>query len=85
MRCHHCGKLTDVRTAGRGEEFLYRCRHCRGYHKFTSVGHHGSGAITEKNRYIATASRLIQTARVDLRSHYQNIFIHPASDELVGY
>jgi hypothetical protein len=34
-----------VRTTGRGEEFLYRCRHCRGYHKFTSVGHHGSGAI----------------------------------------
>jgi hypothetical protein len=34
-----------VRTKGRGEEFLCRCRHCGGYHKFTSVGHHGSGAI----------------------------------------
>jgi hypothetical protein len=34
-----------VRTTGRGEEFLHRCRHCHGYHKFTSVGHHGSGAI----------------------------------------
>jgi hypothetical protein len=34
-----------VRTNGRGEEFLYRCRHCHGYHKFTSVGYHGSGAI----------------------------------------
>jgi len=45
LRCHHCGKLTDVRTTGRGEEFLHRCRHCHGYHKFTSVGHHGSGAI----------------------------------------
>jgi hypothetical protein len=34
-----------VRTNGRGEEFLYRCRHCGGYHRFISVGHHGSGAI----------------------------------------
>jgi hypothetical protein len=45
LRCHHCSKLTEVRTNGRGEEFLYRCRHCGGYHRFISVGHHGSGAI----------------------------------------
>lgn len=45
MRCHHCGKLTVVRTLGKGEEFLHRCRHCNGFHKFTSAGRHGSGAI----------------------------------------
>ena len=45
MRCQHCGKLTVVRTAGKGNEFTHRCPHCSGYHKFTMAGHHGSGAI----------------------------------------
>ena len=45
MRCHHCGKLTVVRTLGKGDEFLHRCKHCSGFHKFTSAGRHGSGAI----------------------------------------
>ena len=45
MKCFHCGKITEVRTAGKGEEFLYRCSHCHGYHKFTIAGRHGSGAI----------------------------------------
>jgi hypothetical protein len=45
MRCHHCGKLTVVRTLGKGDEFVHRCQHCRGLHKFTNAGRHGSGAI----------------------------------------
>lgn len=45
MRCQHCGKLIVVRTVGKGDEFLHRCPHCLGYHKFTKVGHHGSGAV----------------------------------------
>jgi hypothetical protein len=45
MRCHHCGKLTTVHTAGKGDEFTHRCLHCRGRHKFTKTGHHGSGAV----------------------------------------
>ena len=45
MRCQHCGKLTVVHTAGKGDEFMLRCTHCRGYHKFTKAGHHGSGAV----------------------------------------
>ena len=45
MRCQHCGKLTVVHTTGKGDEFTLRCTHCRGYHKFTKAGHHGSGAI----------------------------------------
>ena len=45
MRCQHCGKLTVVRTAGKGNEFMHRCQHCSGYHKFSKTGHHGSGAI----------------------------------------
>lgn len=45
MRCQHCGHLTVVRTAGKGDEFTHRCMHCRGYHKFTKTGHHGSGAV----------------------------------------
>jgi predicted RNA-binding protein with PUA domain len=45
VRCHHCGKLTTVRTAGKGDEFVYRCRHCNGPHQFTAAGRHGSGAI----------------------------------------
>ena len=45
MKCFHCGKTTVVRTHGKGEEFLHRCERCRGYHKFTSAGRHGSGAI----------------------------------------
>ena len=45
MRCQHCGKLTVVHTTGKGDEFTLRCTHCRGYHKFTKAGHHGSGAV----------------------------------------
>jgi hypothetical protein len=45
MKCHHCGKLTTVRTAGKGDEFLHRCQVCGGFHKFTNAGRHGSGAI----------------------------------------
>ena len=45
MRCQHCGKLTVVHTAGKGDEFMLRCNHCRGYHKFTKTGHHASGAV----------------------------------------
>ena len=45
MRCQHCGKLTEVHIAGKGDEFTHRCPHCRGYHKFTKAGHHGSGAV----------------------------------------
>jgi phage FluMu protein Com len=45
VRCHHCGKLTVVSTAGKGNEFTHRCPHCKGYHKFTKAGHHGSGAV----------------------------------------
>jgi hypothetical protein len=45
MRCHHCKKLTVVHTLGKGDEFLHRCKHCSGYHKFTSAGRHSSGAI----------------------------------------
>ena len=45
MKCHHCGKTIAVHTRGKGEEFLHRCPHCKGYHKFTSAGRHGSGAI----------------------------------------
>jgi phage FluMu protein Com len=45
VRCQHCGKLIVVRTVGKGDEFLHRCPHCLGYHKFTKVGHHGSGAV----------------------------------------
>ena len=45
MRCQHCGKLTVVHTVGKGDEFMLRCTHCRGYHKFTKAGHHGSGAV----------------------------------------
>ena len=45
MRCQHCGKPTAVRTVGKGDEFVHRCSHCRGVHKFTKVGHHGSGAV----------------------------------------
>jgi hypothetical protein len=45
LRCFHCGKITEVRTTGKGEEFLHRCSRCHGYHKFTSAGRHGSGAI----------------------------------------
>jgi hypothetical protein len=45
LKCFHCGKTTVVRTNGKGEEFLHRCGRCHGYHKFTSAGRHGSGAI----------------------------------------
>ena len=45
MRCQHCGKLTVVHTAGKGDEFMLRCNHCRRYHKFTKTGHHASGAV----------------------------------------
>jgi phage FluMu protein Com len=45
MRCQFCGKLTVVHIAGKGDEFVHRCPHCRGCHKFTKSGHHGSGAI----------------------------------------
>jgi hypothetical protein len=45
VRCQHCGKLTVVHTTGKGDEFTLRCTHCRGYHKFTKAGHHGSGAV----------------------------------------
>ena len=45
MRCQHCGKLTVVHTTGKGDEFTLRYTHCRGYHKFTKAGHHGSGAV----------------------------------------
>jgi len=45
VRCQHCGKLTVVHTAGKGDEFMLRCNHCRGYHKFTKTGHHASGAV----------------------------------------
>jgi hypothetical protein len=64
LRCHHCGKLTDVRTTGRGEEFLHRCRHCHGYHKFTSVGHHGSGAIHYRVTKVAAPAREEKTTAV---------------------
>jgi hypothetical protein len=37
--------LTVVHTTGKGDEFTLRCTHCRGYHKFTKAGHHGSGAV----------------------------------------
>jgi hypothetical protein len=56
--------LTDVRTTGRGEEFLYRCRHCHGYHKFTSVGHHGSGAINYRVTKVAAPTREESTTAV---------------------
>ena len=45
MRCKFCGKLITVRIAGKGDEFTHRCPHCRGCHKFTKAGHHGSGAV----------------------------------------
>lgn len=45
MKCHHCGKTIAVHTQGKGKEFLHRCPLCNGYHKFTSAGYHGSGAI----------------------------------------
>jgi hypothetical protein len=45
LKCHHCGKTTIVRTEGKGDAFLHRCAHCKGYHQFTNVGRHGSGAI----------------------------------------
>ena len=34
-----------MRTLGKGDEFVHRCQHCRGLHKFTNAGRHGSGAI----------------------------------------
>ncbi|HKU71154.1 MAG TPA: hypothetical protein VJQ51_09965 [Burkholderiales bacterium] len=37
--------MTVVHTTGKGDEFMLRCTHCRGYHKFTKAGHHGSGAV----------------------------------------
>jgi DNA-directed RNA polymerase subunit RPC12/RpoP len=57
VRCHHCGKLTAVRTVGKGEEFLYRCRRCNGFHKFTATGRHGSGAINYRVTKIEPASQ----------------------------
>jgi phage FluMu protein Com len=45
VRCHHCGKIFAVRTTGKDGEFIRRCPHCHGSHKFTSAGRHGSGAV----------------------------------------
>ena len=45
MRCQFCGKIFVVRTTGKGSEFVRRCPYCRGSHKFTSAGRHGSGAV----------------------------------------
>jgi hypothetical protein len=56
VRCHHCGKLTTVRTVGKGDEFLYRCQHCSGFHKFTATGRHGSGAINYRVTKVEPAS-----------------------------
>lgn len=53
MKCHHCGKQTVVRTTGKGKEFLHRCRHCGGYHRFTIAGRHGSGAINYRVTKVA--------------------------------
>lgn len=55
MKCHHCGKTTVVYTNGKGDEFLYRCQHCHGYHKFTNAGRHGSGAINYRVTKLAHA------------------------------
>lgn len=55
MRCQHCGKLTVVHTTGKGDEFTLRCTHCRGYHKFTKAGHHGSGAVNYRVTKIDSA------------------------------
>jgi uncharacterized Zn finger protein len=55
LKCHHCGKTTVVYTSGKGDEFLYRCQHCRGYHKFTNAGRHGSGAINYRVTKLAQA------------------------------
>jgi len=56
LKCHHCGKTTVVRTAGKGDEFLHRCQHCLGYHKFTKVGHYDSGAIHYRVTKVELAS-----------------------------
>ena len=65
MRCQHCGKLTVVHTTGKGDEFMLRCTHCRGYHKFTKAGHHGSGAVNYRvTKVEAEAAKAIGEARV---------------------
>jgi hypothetical protein len=46
-----------VRTAGKGDEFVYRCRHCNGSHRFTAAGRHGSGAINYRVTKVEPAAR----------------------------
>ena len=65
MRCQHCGKLTVVHTTGKGDEFMLRCTHCRGYHKFTKAGHHGSGAVNYRvTKVEAEAAKAVGDGRV---------------------
>jgi len=64
VRCQHCGKLTVVHTTGKGDEFIYRCTHCRGYHKFTKAGHHGSGAVNYRVTKIESAPAESRGGRV---------------------